>query len=57
MSANLTSAFLMSKAVYPSMKREGGGKIINIGSIRRRSSGAGFARPAYATSKRAASSS
>ena len=30
---NLTSAFLMSKAVYPSMKRGGGGKIINIGSM------------------------
>src|SRR5438552_14593926 len=28
---NLTSAFLMSKEVYPSMKRAGGGKIINIG--------------------------
>ncbi len=33
MNANLTSAFLMSKAVYPAMKREGGGKIINIGSM------------------------
>ena len=33
MSANLTSAFLMSKAVHPVMKREGGGKIINIGSM------------------------
>jgi 2-deoxy-D-gluconate 3-dehydrogenase len=30
---NLTSAFLMSKAVYPAMKRLGGGKIINIGSM------------------------
>ena len=30
---NLTSAFLMSKAVYPSMKKAGGGKIINIGSM------------------------
>ena len=28
---NLSSAFLMSKAVYPAMKRAGGGKIINIG--------------------------
>ena len=28
---NLTSAFLMSKAVYPRMKQAGGGKIINIG--------------------------
>lgn len=49
MSANLTSAFLMSKAVYPSMKREGGGKIVNIGSMTS-IFGAGFA-PAYATSK------
>ncbi len=49
LSANLTSAFLMSKAVYPSMKREGGGKIVNIGSMTS-IFGAGFA-PAYATSK------
>jgi 2-deoxy-D-gluconate 3-dehydrogenase len=47
--ANLTSAFLTSKAVYPAMKREGGGKIINIGSMTS-IFGAGFA-PAYATSK------
>jgi 2-deoxy-D-gluconate 3-dehydrogenase len=33
MKVNLTSAFLMSKAVYPAMKRVGGGKIINIGSM------------------------
>ena len=49
LSANLTSAFLMSKAVYPAMKRQGGGKIINIGSMTS-IFGAGFA-PAYATSK------
>ena len=49
LSANLTSAFLMSKAVYPAMKREGGGKIVNIGSMTS-IFGAGFA-PAYATSK------
>jgi 2-deoxy-D-gluconate 3-dehydrogenase len=30
---NLTSAFLMAKAVYPSMKASGGGKVINIGSL------------------------
>jgi 2-deoxy-D-gluconate 3-dehydrogenase len=30
---NLTSAFLMSKAAYPSMKSGGGGKIVNIGSM------------------------
>ena len=33
MNANLTSAFLMSKAVYPAMKKAGGGKIVNIGSM------------------------
>jgi 2-deoxy-D-gluconate 3-dehydrogenase len=31
--ANLTSAFLCSQAAYPEMKRAGGGKIINIGSM------------------------
>ena len=30
---NLTSAFLLSKAVYPALKMSGGGKIINIGSM------------------------
>ncbi len=33
MNANLTSAFLMAKAVYPTMKTQGGGKIVNIGSM------------------------
>jgi 2-deoxy-D-gluconate 3-dehydrogenase len=46
---NLTSAFLLSKAVYPALKAAGGGKIINIGSMTS-IFGAGFA-PAYATSK------
>jgi len=49
MDVNLTSAFLMSKAVYPAMKRAGGGKIVNIGSMTS-IFGAGFA-PAYATTK------
>jgi 2-deoxy-D-gluconate 3-dehydrogenase len=49
MDVNLTSAVLMSKAVYPAMKRAGGGKIINIGSMTS-IFGAGFA-PAYATTK------
>src|ERR1700675_438294 len=30
---NLTSAFLCSREAYPAMKRGGGGKIINIGSM------------------------
>jgi len=46
---NLTSAFLCSKAVHPVLKAEGGGKIINIGSMMS-IFGAGFA-PAYAASK------
>jgi 2-deoxy-D-gluconate 3-dehydrogenase len=49
MDVNLTSAFLMSQAVYPHMKQVGGGKIINIGSMTSYF-GASFA-PAYATSK------
>jgi 2-deoxy-D-gluconate 3-dehydrogenase len=31
--ANLTSAFLCSRAAYPRMKRAGAGKIVNIGSM------------------------
>jgi 2-dehydro-3-deoxy-D-gluconate 5-dehydrogenase len=46
---NLTSAFLTSRAAYPIMKRNGGGKIINIGSMMS-IFGASFA-PAYAASK------
>jgi 2-deoxy-D-gluconate 3-dehydrogenase len=46
---NLTSAFLLSKAVYPAMKKAGRGKIVNIGSMTS-IFGASFA-PAYATSK------
>ncbi len=49
LNTNLTSAFLMSKAVYPAMKNGGGGKIINIGSMTS-IFGASFAA-AYATSK------
>src|SRR5205823_7621281 len=49
MNVNLTSAFLVSKAVYPHMKQVGGGKIINIGSMTSYF-GASFASP-YATSK------
>jgi len=46
---NLTSAFLMSQAVYPAMKKTGRGKIINIGSMTS-IFGAGFAAP-YSSSK------
>jgi 2-deoxy-D-gluconate 3-dehydrogenase len=46
---NLTSAYLMSHAAHPIMKRGGGGKIINIGSMMS-IFGAPFA-PAYAASK------
>src|SRR5262245_41679551 len=46
---NLTSAFVCSCAVHPHMKRAGGGKIINIGSMLS-IFGASFA-PAYGASK------
>ncbi|MEI7920643.1 MAG: glucose 1-dehydrogenase [Planctomycetota bacterium] len=46
---NLTSVFSFSKAVYPAMRANGGGKIINIGSMTSLF-GAAFA-PAYAAAK------
>jgi 2-deoxy-D-gluconate 3-dehydrogenase len=46
---NLTSAYLCSHAAYPELKKAGGGKIVNIGSMLS-IFGAGFA-PAYAASK------
>jgi 2-deoxy-D-gluconate 3-dehydrogenase len=46
---NLTSAFLCSRSAYPHMKRAGGGKIINVGSMLS-IFGASFA-PAYGASK------
>lgn len=46
---NLTSAFVASRAAYPAMKRQGAGKIINVGSMMSLF-GAGFL-PAYAASK------
>ena len=46
---NLTSAFLCSRSTYPHMKRAGGGKIINVGSMLS-IFGASFA-PAYGASK------
>ncbi len=33
MDVNLTSTFMLSKAAYPELKKAGGGKIINIGSM------------------------
>ena len=49
MDINLTGAFLCSRAAHPHMKRAGGGKIINIGSMMS-IFGATFA-PAYGASK------
>jgi 2-deoxy-D-gluconate 3-dehydrogenase len=46
---NLTSAFLCSQAAYPVMKAQGGGKMINIGSMMSLF-GAPYATP-YASSK------
>jgi 2-deoxy-D-gluconate 3-dehydrogenase len=46
---NLTSAFMCAQAVYPAMRRAGGGKIINVGSLLSMF-GASFA-PAYGASK------
>jgi len=49
MDTNLTSAFLCSRSAHPHLKRAGGGKIINIGSMLS-IFGASFA-PAYGASK------
>lgn len=49
MAVNVTSMFLCSKAVYPLMKQQGGGKIINIGSMTSLFGSA--AVPVYSTSK------
>jgi len=49
MDTNLTSAFVCSQAVYPHMKKAGGGKIINIGSMM--TIFAAPFSPAYAASK------
>jgi 2-deoxy-D-gluconate 3-dehydrogenase len=49
MDTNLTSAFVASQAAYPHMKKAGGGKIVNIGSMMS-IFGASFTTP-YAASK------
>ena len=49
METNLTSAFRASQLAYPEMKKAGGGKIVNIGSMMS-IFGASFTTP-YATSK------
>jgi 2-deoxy-D-gluconate 3-dehydrogenase len=49
MDTNLTSAFVASQAAYPHLKRAGGGKIINIGSMMS-IFGGGYLAP-YAASK------
>lgn len=46
---NLTGSYIMSKAVYPAMKKQKSGKVINIGNMTS-IFGAAFA-PAYAASK------
>ncbi len=49
MDTNLNSAFYTCQAVYPAMKAQGGGKIINIGSVMS-TGGSPYAAP-YAASK------
>jgi 2-dehydro-3-deoxy-D-gluconate 5-dehydrogenase len=46
---NLTGAFLCARAVHPVMKRGGGGKVVNVGSVMSLMGGAFV--PAYAASK------
>jgi 3-oxoacyl-[acyl-carrier protein] reductase len=50
MAVNLKSVYLCSQAVVPVMKRQGGGKIINITSVAARNGG-GPGSVAYATAK------
>ena len=47
---NLRAAFLAAKAVYPAMKAQGGGKLINIGSMFSIFGGGGSGAP-YSSSK------
>ena len=50
LNVNLRSGFLASKEVYPQMKAQGGGKIINIGSVFSLFGGGGSGAP-YSASK------
>jgi len=50
MAVNLKSVFLVSKAVLPMMKAQGGGSIVNLSSIAARNGG-GKGSGAYATAK------
>ncbi len=50
MEVNLKSVFLCSRAVLPTMKRQGGGRIINVTSVAARNGG-GPGSAAYATAK------
>lgn len=50
MDVNLKSVFLCSKAVLPAMRRQGGGRIINMTSVAARNGG-GPGSAAYATAK------
>lgn len=50
MDVNLKSVFLCSQAVLPTMKRQGGGRIINVSSVAARNGG-GPGSAAYATAK------
>lgn len=50
MDVNLKSVYLVSQAVLPSMKRQGGGRIINLTSVAARNGG-GPGSVAYATAK------
>jgi NAD(P)-dependent dehydrogenase (short-subunit alcohol dehydrogenase family) len=51
LAVNLTSAFMLSRATIPHLRRSGGGAIVNVGSVQSRGSQRGAV--AYVTSKHA----
>ncbi len=55
MDVNLKSVYLCCKAVLPYMKKEGWGRIINLGSLAGRSTSAGTSPAHYASAKAAVS--